>query len=54
MKALHGSGAGIKITTHVTGITLEGYIDRVDDTWDLTGNTQEYNFSIDLQIMNVG
>lgn len=53
MKALQGSGAGIKITTHVSGVSLEGYIDRIDDRWALTGIPQEYEFVVDMQIMSV-
>ena len=53
MKALHGSGAGIRIDTHVTDVSLEGYIDRLDDMWQLTGIPQEYAFSIEMQIMDV-
>jgi len=53
LKALHGSGAGIRISTHVNGVTLEGYIDNVEDVWTLTGDPQEYEFNITFQSMNV-
>lgn len=54
LRALYASGAGIRITTHeASNVYLEGYINALEDTWELSGKDQKHVYLIRIQLFDI-